>query len=119
MGTFSVRMRVANPGDPGRMEELEGIVDTGALHTQIPRAVAGRLGLRVSGRRTFRLADGTSAERELADVRIVYDGLEANTVAVIGEEGAPILWGSTTLETLGVKPDPVRQVLEPTVLYLL
>ena len=39
--------------------------------------------------------------------------------AVVGEDDAPILWGATTLETLGLKPDPVRQVPEPTTLYLL
>ena len=39
MGTFSVRFTVRHPVHGDRQLELEGLVDTGALFTQIPADV--------------------------------------------------------------------------------
>lgn len=37
MGFTYVKIKVFSPTDPSRFEEVELIVDSGALHTSIPR----------------------------------------------------------------------------------
>ncbi|MBI2891205.1 MAG: aspartyl protease family protein [Nitrospirae bacterium] len=119
MGIFSVEFEISGLAEGAPRETVRGIVDTGALYTQIPRPLADRLGLHASEKRSFRLADGSTTERELAGAVIKLDERHTPVLIVLGPPDAPVLFGATTMEGLGLKPDPIRQVLEPTTLYLL
>jgi len=38
MGTLSTKLRIWNPATPGRVEELDAVVDTGAAYSWVARA---------------------------------------------------------------------------------
>ena len=86
MGTFSVGFTVRHPVHPHQQLELEGLVDTGALFTQIPAEVLARIGIGPVGTRAVHYAYGP---------------------------GSLMLVGATTLETLGFGVDSVQKKLIP------
>ena len=45
MGTFAVKFVVSHPLQPERRVELEGLVDSGALFTQIPEQILAEIGI--------------------------------------------------------------------------
>ena len=57
MGTFAIKFVVSHPLQPERRVELEGLVDTGALFTQIPEEILARIGVSPSGYRSVHYAD--------------------------------------------------------------
>jgi hypothetical protein len=61
MGTFAVKFVVSHPLVPGHRVELEGLVDTGALFTQIPEETLACIGITPSGFRSVHYADGAGA----------------------------------------------------------
>ena len=113
MGTFSVRFTVRHPVHAERQLELEGLVDTGALFTQIPDDVLTRIGVAPSGTRAVHDADGTRHVVPVAKVDIAIDGVETATVVLCGRPSALVLVGATTLETLGLGVDTVHKTLIP------
>jgi len=113
MGTFSVRFVVRHPMHANQQLELEGLVDTGALFSQIPADVLSRIGVTPSGTRAVHYADGTRDVVPVAKVDIAIDGVETATVVLCGRSGALVLVGATTLETLGLGVDPIHKKLIP------
>ena len=61
MGTFAVKFVVSHPLQPERQVALEGLVDSGALFTQIPEQILAKIGITPSGNRAVYYADGTGA----------------------------------------------------------
>ena len=113
MGTFTVRARVWNPHNPGRVIEVELLVDTGATYTVLPSSVLKELGVEVVRTVRLRLADGRVIERPLGEIGIEIEGFKASaTPVVFGDEGVYLL-GSVTMEQLGLAPDPVERKLKP------
>jgi hypothetical protein len=51
MGTFSVRFTVRHPVQAHRQLDLEGLVGTGALFTQISAEVLAQIGIEAAGTR--------------------------------------------------------------------
>lgn len=113
MGTFGVRFAVRHPAHPYQQIDLEGLVDTGALFTQIPADLLTRIGIVPSGTRVVHYADGTRDVVPVAKADIVIDGVETATVILCGKPGSLVLVGATTLETLGFGVDPVHKTLVP------
>ena len=92
--------------------ETEALIDTGAVRSAIPAAVADRLGLLRLRRTDAKYADGRV---EVVDVTEVFTveilGREMETTAmVLGEQ---ILLGVTVLEELDLMVDCHRQRLVP------
>jgi predicted aspartyl protease len=114
MGTFRHQIVVARL-DGGASETVEALVDTGATYTWIPRQTLDRLGVTPTGRRRLQLADGQIIERESGLVLITVDGITVATTCIFGDPGSLPLMGAVTLEECGLAPDPVRQLLIPTV----
>jgi len=113
MGTFTLRARVWNPHNPGRVIEVELLVDTGATYTVLPSSVLKELGVEVVRTVRLRLADGRVIERPLGEIGIEIEGFKASaTPVVFGDEGVYLL-GSVTMEQLGLAPDPVERKLKP------
>jgi clan AA aspartic protease len=113
MGTFSVRFVVRHPMHANQQLELEGLVDTGALFSQIPADVLSRIGVIPSGTRAVHYADGTRDVVPVAKADIAIEGVETATVVLCGRAGSLILVGATTLETLGLGVDPIHKKLIP------
>ena len=113
MGTVRAVVRVSNPAN-GRFAELELLVDTGATFTLIPRAIFEEIGAEADTSFRLRLADGRSIQRDGGTIFAEVEGRRYRVPVVVGEEGDTPVLGTTTLEILGLKVDPVAQKLEPT-----
>jgi clan AA aspartic protease len=113
VGTFAVRFVVSHPLEPERRVELEGLVDTGALFTQIPEPILAGLGIVPSGYRSVHYADGTGAVVPVAKAEITIHGIETATMVLCGRPRSLVLVGATTLETLGFGVDPIHKTLIP------
>ena len=112
MGTFTVTIEVA-AGPDGPFEPIDAMVDTGATFTVAPASVLQRLGVEVTRRVGFVLADGTRIERDAGWMVVRLDGQEEPSPVVFGEEEAPALLGAVTLEVLLLGVDPVNERLVP------
>ena len=119
MGTFSVKMRVWNPAQPGGVEELDAFVDTGAAFSWISRSRLQRLGVTAFRRMGLRKIEGRLLERDMATVYISTDKYSVPDVVVMAEEGEMEVMGAHTIEGLGMAADPVQKRLVPTVMLAL
>ena len=72
MGLTVLNLEVANPAALERREEVEFLVDSGAVYSFVPRAVLERLGIQAHSRQVFRLADGSTIERDRGDAVFFY-----------------------------------------------
>lgn len=113
MGTFVVKFVLKNPMQPEKRLELEGLVDTGALFTQVPVDLARAIGIAPAGTRSVHYADGTKDVVPVAKADIVINGVETATMVLCGKPNSLILLGATTLETLGLGVDPIHKRLIP------
>ena len=99
---------------PGQVHryETEALIDTGAVRSAIPAAVADRLGLFRMRRTDAKYADGRVEEVDVTEALTVEIlGRETETAAmVLGEQ---ILLGVTVLEELDLTVDCHRQRLVP------
>ncbi len=119
MGLFATKLRVWNPADPARIEELELWVDTGAGYSWVPRARLEALGIQPSGRMQFRTIEGRIVERDVAPVFVQADGHTGGDTVVLAEAGDLQLMGSHKLESLGLAAYPVQKKLTPTIGFAL
>ncbi len=119
MGTFTTKLKIWNPADPSRAEEVELWVDTGAAYSWISRARLEPLGIRSTQRRQFRTIEGRLIERDLAPVFLSVDGSVSGDNVVLAEPGDAEVLGAFTLEGLGLTVDPVQKKLVPTILLAL
>ncbi len=119
MGTFSVKLRVWNPAQPGGVEELDAFVDTGAAFSWISRARLQRLGVAPSRKMSFRTIEGRLLERDMATVYVSTDKYSVPDVVVMAEEGEMEVLGAHTIEGLGMAADPVQKRLVPAVMLAL
>ena len=113
MGTFSVKFFIKHPLHPDRKLELEGLVDTGALFTQVPADLVAQIGIAASGTRAVHYADGTKDSVPVAKADIAINGTETATMVLCGKPKSLILIGATMLETLGFGVDPIHKRLIP------
>ena len=116
MGTFKSKLRVWNPAQPEKAEELEVLVDTGAAFSWVSRTRLERLGVAPSRRMPFRTIDGRVLERELAIVHIGTNGYVAPELVVMAEPGEMEVIGAHSIEGLGMAADPVQKKLVPTIM---
>jgi predicted aspartyl protease len=113
MGLTVLNLDVADPAAPDRRETVELLVDSGAIYSFVPRPVLARLGIVPHGRQRFRLADGSTIERERGDALFFYAGRRGAAPVIFGEPGDAALLGAVTLESLGLVLDAVRRDLVP------
>jgi hypothetical protein len=61
----------------------------------------------------FRLAEGSSIDRERGDALFFYNNQRGAAPVIFGEPGDAALLGAVTLESLGFVLDPLRRDLIP------
>ena len=114
MGIFNITIQIANLNGE-RYEDVEVMVDTGAITTVIPRSTLDGLGIRPTKRETFEYAGGEQVQLDMAQANAVVEGMETVTWVIFGEEGATALLGAYTLEGLLLAVDPYNERLLPVV----
>jgi len=119
MSMFRATLQILS-ADGERSLDLSMWVDSGALYTQMPASVLTGLGYEPDDTRLFRLADGTTFESPIGDIRVSLNGRRPrNVVCVFAEEDSDLLIGATTLEAFTVGVDPVNERLIPDVARML
>lgn len=116
MGFVHVDLEVSPQGGPG--QSVRFLVDSGAAYSVLPREVWGGLGLQPTRSLDFVLADGTVIRRDVSHCFFRYQGAEAPSPVILGEEHDAALLGSVTLETLGLVLNPFERTLKPARLRL-
>jgi aspartyl protease family protein len=113
MGLTVLTLEVANPAAPDQREPVEFLVDSGAVYSFVPRTVLERLGIQPHSRQRFRLADGSTIERDRGDALFFYGGQRGAAPVIFGEPGDASLLGAVSLEALGFVLDAIRRDLLP------
>jgi aspartyl protease family protein len=106
------RVVVKMHGPKGHVD-VEMVADTGATLTTVPETVADEIGLVRTGRATVKLADGSHRTVDSAVAEVEIRGDRAPVRVFIGPASQVALLGLTSLETLGLKVNPVERRLEP------
>ena len=112
MGTFYVKIDVGAI-DGARFEQMDALVDTGAMTTVIPASILQRLGVAPTKSQVFDHADGNEVELDMAETKIKVDGKETITWVIFGEETVSASLGAYTLEGVFLGVDPYAQRLIP------
>ncbi len=119
MGFTRVTIKVENLKEPGRSAEVECLVDTGAIHTMIPRSVLEQVGIQPERQREFTLANGSKITRSMGAAMVRLNGDQTATDVVFGESGDAALLGVVTLESMLLQVDPTSGTLKPLPNYLM
>jgi predicted aspartyl protease len=115
LGETRVKVRVHGPKG---YVDLEMIANTGATLTKIPAHAARSAGLASTGSVTVKLVDGTKKKITVAEAVVEVRGDKSPARVLIGSDDQVPLLGLTSLETLGLKVNPVERVFEPTEITL-
>ena len=118
MGLTYVKVRVGNPTNGQRAEEVSCLVDSGAVYSLIPGRVLRKLDIKPHSTREFVLANGDVIRRLLATATFEYEGRRGDSMVIVGEKGDDPLLGETTIEGFGLVLDPFRRELRPMKLPL-
>ena len=118
MGLTSVRMQVANFAAPEIAEEVEFLVDSGAIYSVVPGEILARLGLAPRRQREFHLANATRIVRGCGVALFRYGDRDTVAEVIFGEPGDAVLLGAFTLEVLGLCLDPLKRELLPIPMIL-
>ncbi len=113
MGLTILSIDVANPVDPETRRSVDFLVDSGAVYSFVPREVLAGLGIAPHSKQRFRLADGSTIERDRGDALFFYKNQRGAAPAIFAEVGDAALLGAVTLESLGFVLDAVRRDLLP------
>ena len=112
MGTFYVKIDVGDI-DGERFEQMDALVDTGAMTTVIPASILQRLGVEPVKSEVFEYAGGQEVELDMAYATVRVDGRETITWVIFGEETGGTLLGAYTLSGVFLCVDPHVQRLMP------
>ena len=111
MGLTVLRVEVGNPAKPTRTEEVEFLIDSGAIYSVVPARILKRLGIKPLVTEEFRLADGTTIRRKKGVALFRYGERVGGADVIFGQPDDSILLGAFTLEALGLSLDPLRREL--------
>ncbi len=104
---------VANPANAEVRQSVDFLVDSGTTYSFVPREVLLRLGIAPHSRQRFRIADGSTIERDRGDALFFYKSQRGAAPVIFGEPDDAVLLGAVTLESLGLVLDAVRRDLLP------
>ena len=118
MGLTVLKVKVGNPAKPKVLQELEFLVDSGAIYSVVPSAVLRKLGIKPLATQEFRLADGSTIKRRKGMALFQLEDRIGGADVIFGEEGDYALIGSLTLASFGLVLDPLRRELKPLPMIL-
>jgi clan AA aspartic protease len=112
VGQFRIDLTLLARHD-GPSRTIEALVDTGAAYTVVPRPVLESLGCRPVRTQRVVLADGRSKEWSVTQIDVECAGRRTTTPILMGPADGPVLLGTTTLEELGLRIDPLNRCVIP------
>lgn len=113
MGTFSVKIQVGDL-DGQTSEEMDALVDTGAMMTMIPASALRRLGIQPVKSAVFERADsGEQVTLDMGHANVRVQGKETISWVIFGEDTDDALLGSHTLAGVMLGVDQRAQRLIP------
>jgi clan AA aspartic protease len=118
MGITFLKLRVANPARLRSGEELEFLVDTGAVYSVVPGRLLRRLGIKPDRTEELTLADGSHVKRKIGSAIFEMEERRGASPVLFGEHDDATLLGSVTLEALGLMVDPLKRQLRPLPMLL-
>ena len=113
-----LEIEVGNPADPEITENVEFLIDSGAIYSVVPGPILEKLGIKPLTTQEFRLADGTKIVRKKGIALFKYGDRIGGADVIFGEEGDSKLLGAFTLEALGLALDPLKRELKPLPMVL-
>lgn len=113
MGFVHVDVMIESLARPGQGRRVKLLVDTGSLFSMLPASVLEGVGIKRTEKVDLETASGELMYRDIGYAWIRYDGRQALTPVIFGEESDASLLGVVTLETLRMEVDPVRNVIRP------
>ena len=111
MGATYVEAMLRGPS--GREASVQFLVDSGATYSLVPFEVWKDLELVPSRTVTTVLADGTTVERDVSECEFITELGRAHSPVFLGEVGDRALFGTVTLEVLGLVLNPFTRSLHP------
>ncbi len=114
MGAFNMTIQIGNLNGE-HFEDVEVMVDKGAVTTVIPRSTLEGPDIRPTKHETFEYAGGEQVQLDMAEARAVVEGREAGTWGIFGEESASPLLGAYTLEGVFLAVDSSNERMVPVV----
>ena len=118
MGLTYVDMQIANVAEPEKLEDIQFLIDSGALISVVPAEMLEGLGIKPIAEQVFQLADGNKIRRKKGVALFRYKDAVGGADVVFGEPGDANLCGVLTLEALGLSLDPIKRVLNPLPMLL-
>jgi predicted aspartyl protease len=118
MGLTVLEMGVGSPAAPDVMENVEFLIDSGAIYSVVPASILQRLGIAPLAEQELRLTDGTRIIRKKGVAVFKYGDRIGGADVIFGEDGDSMLLGAFTLEALGLALDPLRRELKPLPMML-
>ena len=112
MGTFNVRVGVANPANR-EFQWVDALVDTGATYSMMPASLLAQLlCLSPEDEEVFTLADGSEQRYGLGQASFKLGERERISPVIFGPEDLYLL-GATSLQTFGLIADTTNHHLIP------
>jgi clan AA aspartic protease len=118
MGLTRLTMTVSSVTDPGKCCEVRFLVDSGAVHSLVPREILSELGIVPQRVQSFSMVDATEIKREVGYALYTYGDRSAPAPVIFGEPGDEPLLGATTLENMSLVLDPFQRELRPMALRI-
>lgn len=119
MGLTRLKLKIKKDAQARAERELQFLIDSGAIHTVVPRDVLRSLGIRPFKKASFTLANGGEIEREIGTAHFIYQDHEGGAPVVFGEKSDTALLGATTLEAMGLALNPLKRELFPLQMTLM
>jgi predicted aspartyl protease len=117
---LKTKVKIFNPTDFSKFEELELLIDTGATFSVISQEILKKIGIKLFEKMKFKLATGETIERETGIVGFEIEGKgKGGGDVIFGKKGDAQVLGLLTLEAMALKVNTVTGELEPIELYLL
>jgi clan AA aspartic protease len=88
------------------------LVDTGAIDCLVSAAKLRKIGVKIEGKDTYELADGTTVELPYGFARVTFMGSETVTKVTFAPQDTESILGVTALESTGIGVDPVTRTLK-------
>lgn len=118
MGLTVLNVQVGNPANPDVTQDIEFLIDSGAVYSVVSAPILEQLGIRPLSEQEFRLADGSKLKRKKGIALFKYDDRLGAAEVIFGEPGDSALLGAFTLVALGLSLDPLRRELKPLPMVL-
>ena len=112
MDATYVTVTVRNLADPELAWEGEFLVDTGALHSAVPRRHLDAIGIQPEDTRKLEMADGTDVTFDVGFARLYFMDEQAPVTVLFGDDDAEPVLGRIAMMSAALRFDPVSQSFE-------